>query len=492
VKEPSPFHATDGRWRLVQRYVDGLATSVETLELEAALKQDPEFRASFLAYVQVDSALEGALIVDESSDAQTAENSITKPLKSQLIRVIGFVCVIGVAAIAFFKVSHANRSNTEMAVVGSSSSDVRWVSDPLPEGASLLEGAKVKLAKGTVEIDFGSGAMTRLHGPAHFEIISSNSGFLHYGETFSRADNEESMGFTIQTHSGNFVDQGTEFLTTADPDGFSQLHVTSGAVDADVPGLGMQRVQKGSSLGIEPGEVPVLIRIEPGDESPDFKFPTIPPPSNQDYANASQGRASVEWWPTDETDERNDLSPNSGQPELLIDGIGQTGEDLPGESLFFRDGANGLIVLDLGREVPVSTINTYSWHRSAHDPEMRRRAVQRYTLWGRGDTRPSSAPQAGNHSGWTRIARVNTDAFFGVKDEPDRPPQQGCSIFSGSDAIGSFRYLLFEVSPTPMPDGMRHRHTFFGEIDVFTIDLEGVIQSREISPDDVPSLNKPR
>ena len=78
-------------------------------------------------------------------------------------------------------------------------------------------------------------------------------------------------------------------------------------------------------------------------------------------------------------------------------------------------------------------------------------------------------PDAENNAGWTRIARVNTDAFFGVREQPDRPPQQASSIFSGGkNAIGSFRYLLFEVTPTPMPDGMRPRHTFFGEIDIFT------------------------
>ena len=63
---------------------------------------------------------------------------------------------------------------------------------------------------------------------------------------------------------------------------------------------------------------------------------------------------------------------------------------------------------------------------------------------------------------------VLTDAFFGVKEEPDRPPQQACAIFSGTDRIGEFRYLLFEVVHKTMPEGFRPRHTFFGEIDVFT------------------------
>ncbi|MEM7012029.1 MAG: hypothetical protein AAF585_11155, partial [Verrucomicrobiota bacterium] len=131
--------------------------------------------------------------------------------------------------------------------------------------------------------------------------------------------------------------------------------------------------------------------------------------------------------------------------------------------------SDGIILLDLGREIPVSEIRTYSWHLSEIHPGMRRRAVQRYTLWGAGEQKPESMPSNSAAAGWTRIARVDTDAFFRVRDEPDRPAQQACAIQSSQGAIGSYRYLLFEVFPTPMPDGLPARHTFFGEIDVFTL-----------------------
>lgn len=460
MNSPIPINESDPRWNLVQPYVDGVATAEEVAELERGLAHDADFRAAFLAYLSLDAALEES----GPAEAEAGGKIVSFPFR-RWATALAAAIILPIGLMALFKNLPATAT---VAKIGAASSDIRWLSDPQSEGEGLREGTRLKLASGSVEIRFSSGALTRLHGPAHFEVVSQNSGFLHYGEAFSRADNEQSNGFTIQTHSGDFVDQGTEFLTTASVDGYSQLHVTSGAVDVAVPGLERQRLRTGSGIGIEPGEVPVLIRIEQGDETPAFKFPTIPPPSDSDLADRKQGSARVEWWPTDTDDHRNDLSPNSGPADLLIDGLGQTGEDQPAESLFFRDGSNGLIVIDLGSEVPISKINTYSWHRSAHDPDIRRRAVQRYTLWGCGETKPDSLPDSGRASGWTRIARVNTDAFFGVKEEPDRPPQQACSIFSGKKDMGSFRYLLFEVVPTPMPEGMRPRHTFFGEIDVFT------------------------
>jgi hypothetical protein len=469
MKETSSLHSDAAHWDLVQRYVDDQATVTDMADLECLLLANPDFRAAFLDYLSIDSALGDTFPPDLKK----------KTIRPFLFRhrtvfpVIGLACAAAIAVLAVVtgilpNPFAANRT-VQVASIGNVSDDVRWLSAPLARGNALDSGTSLQLASGNVEVHFQSGALTLLHGPAHLELVSNNSAFLHYGEAFSRADNEESQGFTIQTHSGNFVDRGTEFLTTARTDGFSQLHVTSGAVDVDVAGHERQRLRTGSGLGIEPGEIPVLIRIETGDETPAFQFPTIPPPTDSDFADQRQGNTSVEWLPTDPTDKRNHLAPPSGPVDLVIDGRAQSGEDEPAESLFFRDGANGLILIDLGREVPVSKINTYSWHRNLEAPDLRRRAVQRYTLWGCGAEKPPAQPNSEINAGWTRIARVNTDAFFGVREEPDRPPQQACSIFSGGNkAIGSFRYLLFEVSPTPMPEGMRPRHTFFGEIDIFT------------------------
>jgi hypothetical protein len=79
-------------------------------------------------------------------------------------------------------------------------------------------------------------------------------------------------------------------------------------------------------------------------------------------------------------------------------------------------------------------------------------------------------PGIGNppDAGWTLIARVNSDEYFGLAGIA-RPAQQASSITSARGAVGEYRHLLFVVQPTP---GMNHDGrelnftTFFGEIDV--------------------------
>lgn len=460
MKEPG--NNIDWRER-VDGYLDGTISDEAFAELKAGLRNDPENRALYLAAVKTDALLRE--IAGKVPPSVTA-NPVPAPA---LVRLRGSwrLAVAAAASLALLAGVVSILMQDDAARIGSAD-EAGWLSQALPEGQALHPGDEVQLASGSVEIRFQSGALTRLHGPARFEITSANGGFLHHGQVWARADTAESDGFTIQTHSGRFVDRGTEFLMTAQPDGFSQMHVASGAVDAEVEGFALQRFEKGSGLGIEPGDRPVVIRIESGEDTPQFAFPTIPPPTAADAADLQSGQCRVQLISHDHKGRENLPHVLSGPPERLIDGRGQSDGDRPEESLYFTNGAEGIILLDLGREIPVSRIHTYSWHLNDELPTVRRRAVQRYTLWGCAEAKPEVVPSPGQANGWTRIARVDTDAFFRVEEEPDRPAQQACAIQSSAPSIGNFRYLLFQVIPTSMPDGKLAEHTFFGEIDVFS------------------------
>lgn len=447
-------------WReLVAHYLDGTITEDGFAGLKAALRTDSEKRALYLDAVKTDTLLREIAGKAPRARPQAAMSSRWRGQRGMVLAAAACVAALALV-LSLFSAGDAAKIGT--------SRDAAWLSQAHEEGQVLKPGDEVELASGSVEILFNSGALTRLHGPARFEITSTNGGFLHHGQAWARAETAESDGFTIQTHSGKFVDRGTEFLTTASTDGFSQMHVASGAVDAEVAGFALQRFKKGSGLGIEPGDTPVMIRIESGADTPEFAFPSIPPPSATDAADLQAGKCTVQLISHDHKGRENLPHPKSGPPERLIDGQGQSASDRPEESLYFTNGADGIILLDLGREIPVSRIHTYSWHLNDALPDVRNRAVQRYTLWGCREAKPEALPSTENANGWTRIARVDTDAFFRVEKEPDRPAQQACAIQSSATAIGDFRYLLFQVLPTPMPNGKLAEHTFFGEIDVFT------------------------
>jgi len=320
-----------------------------------------------------------------------------------------------------------------------------------------------------------------LYGPGIVRIRSDKAAELVLGRVRARADTVRGHGFTLFTRTASVVDLGTEFDLQAAADGHSAVYVSSGAVEIRAGKSTMaRRLVAGQSAEIEPGSAGVVTIIEGGDNTAAFKFPTIEPPSNRDYADASQHHATIRVV-------EGKLHVGSGPASILVDGRGQSRPDVCNESAVFDDVGRGKLLMDLGRNVAVQKINTYSWHvfdeaqRFAHtyhpkaeDPGAERRscrAPQRYTLYGfLGDQPPPTTGDPAAH-GWKMICRVNTDEFFSVPPAENRPPQQAVSIQGSGGTVGRYRYLLWHVFPTHV----EHEYfgnpgdeaTFFGEFDVY-------------------------
>jgi hypothetical protein len=367
--------------------------------------------------------------------------------------------------------------------------DGRWTNAPelagpesggwaaVPSGSGLWTGQKLDLATGEAEVVFQTGAVVVLRGPAKLEIDSPNSVRLVIGYLSVRADTPVARGFTVHTGSASLIDLGTEFHVQAAAEGHSEVYVTVGAVEVRAhPGALPRLLNAGQAAHIETGSSGVVALIEGGRDTPDFVFPTIKPPSDRDYADASQHHATIRVV-------HGKLAPDSGPVELLQDGRGQSTSDAPGESVFFANNQKGRILLDLGRAVTIREINTYSWHKyemvPPGHPRRNSRTIQRYVLYGyEGEIPPPTGgdPAA---SGWTLISRVNSDAFFAVLPRVEWPAQLAVSI-SGpvhdgeGGRIGRYRYLLWEVHPTHVDAGPAatmkptEHNTFFGEVDVYT------------------------
>ncbi len=344
-----------------------------------------------------------------------------------------------------------------------------WLGADLEVDQELSIGEQLHLKTGTVQITYETGAVVKLYGPSLYSIDTANSGFLLSGKAYARAETEESHGFTIKTPSAEVIDYGTEFLTHTDLDGHSQVEVTSGEVDVVAKGAPdlKHRLKRGDSLGIEAGAHPVLARIESGDETSDFSFPSIPSPSSTDYADQSQGNAEVSIVGT-----LFRRSPNHGSGPMTVvnDGRGQSARDVPEESLFFNNNQDGAIIIDLGEPREIDEINVFTWHQNLANDGDRIRALQRFSLYG-ADELPSLQPDTLTRDlrDLPRIAKVNSDLFFQVSTPTERPAQQGSSIRSAKkqESIGPYRYLIFHVSPTEVGSNRNIASTFYGEIDVF-------------------------
>ena len=128
------------------------------------------------------------------------------------------------------------------------------------------------------------------------------------------------------------VDLGTEFTALAAPDGYSEVSVSKGRVEVSLPAAAgaAQVVHAGEAVLVEPGTPCIVTRIEGGDGTPAFRFPTIESPSDKDYADASQHHATIRLV-------EGRLSPDSGPVDRLLDGRGQSKSDSPAESVFLHD-----------------------------------------------------------------------------------------------------------------------------------------------------------
>jgi len=147
------------------------------------------------------------------------------------------------------------------------------------------------------------------------------------------------------------------------------------------------------------------------------------------------------------------LQGDSQPVSALTDGLWQTSNDNPAHSVYVAWAGNARVSIDLTQTPAITEIDTWSWHSGV-------RAPQEYYVWG------AASPSATGTgltfasyafggtglagAGYTLIGHVATGTASG----------QWTTQFSGS--IGSYRYLVFDIAPSPNAGA----GTFYGEIAV--------------------------
>ena len=451
---------------LIARHLDGRAAEAETAILSRELEASEDSRRFYLRLARLHAALGSDEVAAETAPALPAPAS--RPQAWPWLPFAASFAGITAAALLAWTGLQPTSSPGEPAAVAQFGAlhDVRWVAPntQFSPGDRLRPGQRVELSAGSAGVIFASGAEVTLLGPCIFEVTSANGGFLTLGQLKAVAATPNSKGFTVRTRTARVVDIGTEFVAAAAADGQSRIDVTSGEVHVHLDGASApHRLHTGEALSVEAGQTQVLVRIEQGGGTAAFRFPTIEPPSDRDFADRSQGFATMQVV-------RGGLFLTapvpSGPPDLLLDGRGQTTPDSPAESVFFGPNDSGALRLDLGRAITISRINTYSWHQSKA-VENRVRAVQKFTLFGFAGDDPPMFEGAPAEAGWVPIARVDSDDFFRVMQPIDRPAQQACSITGARGTVGRYRYLLWAVEPTHSVTKPVLDNTFYAEFDVY-------------------------
>jgi hypothetical protein len=447
---------------LLAGFVDDALDDDGMAELNAMLTADPTWRKLLVDVCLQRKILRRLAASDVSRRVKQA--SLNRWRRAMLIGIGALVAVAAVWLITIGPRIRLPMHETDDAPVIAHVSKLRncrWASSaaPLSEGNLLRQGQTLQLSSGAADILYENGALITLAGPANYRLESAAEGVLLIGQLTMRATGQSAEGFAVRTSSARTVDLGTEFVALAAADGHSQIDVTEGSVEVQVGSNGVRhRLNAGESIDVEPGNPSVTAKIESGDNTPAFRFATISPPSATDYADESQKHATIRVV-------RGKLARESGGVDLLIDGRAQSHADSPHESVFFENGSEGMILMDLGRPIAIEKINTYSWHLNRGAPTDRVRATQKYLLYGSNGAVAPTVDGTAPDSHWALLARVNTDETFGVSHASERPPQQAVSITASQGAVGTYRYLLWDVHPTL--GHLAEDNTFYGEFDVY-------------------------
>ena len=125
-----------------------------------------------------------------------------------------------------------------------------------------------------------------------------------------------------------------------------------------------------------------------------FRFQNIPRPSPADAA--TRAKATI-------VDGEQD--PNGGDANRLHDGRLPRSEDQPAANFFFAPGLDGgRLAIDLGTNVTIRQVNTYSWHAGDRGPQV-------YKVYASTGSDFNPAPRRGTDPqscGWKLVAAVDT------------------------------------------------------------------------------------
>jgi len=95
-------------------------------------------------------------------------------------------------------------------------------------GASLGPGP-IRVTQGLIQLEFFSGAMLWVEGPADLEIISAWEARLHAGRTRAQVP-PPARGFVLHAPGARLEDLGTSFALNVEADGTAAVHVFEGEV----------------------------------------------------------------------------------------------------------------------------------------------------------------------------------------------------------------------------------------------------------------------
>ena len=220
--------------QLLEKSIDDNLSLAQATELNDLLRQ-PEAKQHYLGFMELHSRLSRLLAAaNKSSKLPRTSLDIAKNLGVPFSKwVLSMAMVAAMIPLFIFGGQLMLTWNTSESfaarIVRKVDCDIelsRWDSRPTN---NLVAGQVISLNRGLLSLEFGCGATVALQGPAEFEVVSDQKGYLQYGKLTAKVP-PEAIGFTIETPTCRSVDLGTEFGMAVDVTGASETHVFEGEV----------------------------------------------------------------------------------------------------------------------------------------------------------------------------------------------------------------------------------------------------------------------
>jgi len=251
-------------------YLDGTILPDDFAAFQNRLHESPELRAIARRYLAIDDSLRQGIEFDSNAAAAAAATPWLKledaPMEDvKVVRFPKLMPIAAAATIAFLLGSAAMmvfRPGETIATVDGQSAegfaaveqlfDAEWPNSDsqFREGDTI--GAEVfRLASGTAEIQFFSGAMMTVEGPAEISLKSAWEAACIEGSVRMNVP-PAARGFKLQAPSTEIIDLGTEFGLEV-RNGKGHVEVFDGEIAIRHHGATEQQlVTKGNALGLSP------------------------------------------------------------------------------------------------------------------------------------------------------------------------------------------------------------------------------------------------
>lgn len=229
--------------RLIADYLDDVSAPGEQDALLAWLRADAAHMQAFveanLFERQIGDAVRSQANRDGASCFVEAEPPVPQPITAQPRRpamrvrrlALGTAATLAAAGLLVWFSRGVPETAAHGVAILSRTVDVRWGEGTAEYAAgAVLPPLPMRIEAGAAQFDFYSGARVIVEGPATFQPISAEEGFLSSGKLSAHVP-RQAHGFRIRSAKFTVVDQGTDFGLTVDDGAPTEVHVFEGKIE---------------------------------------------------------------------------------------------------------------------------------------------------------------------------------------------------------------------------------------------------------------------